>query len=194
MSPESSRPRHEQGELENLMARYQQSDASAVNALVEKLSAQFFQFFLAQARERARAEDLLQDFWLRIHGARHTYRPSEPLLPWLYAIARRVRVDQYRKTRRTRTHEVQVETLPEPPAERAAPSPVVDLEAALQTLPESQKEVVLMLKVSGLSLEEVARATHSSVGSVKQKAHRAYTKLRALLETAGRGRTTGHAV
>jgi RNA polymerase sigma-70 factor (ECF subfamily) len=35
-----------------------------------------------------------------------------------------------------------------------------------------------MLKVAGMSLEEVARATSSSVGSVKQKAHRAYEKLR----------------
>lgn len=35
-----------------------------------------------------------------------------------------------------------------------------------------------MLKVEGLSLEEVARATSSTVGSVKQKAHRAYKKLR----------------
>jgi RNA polymerase sigma-70 factor (ECF subfamily) len=35
-----------------------------------------------------------------------------------------------------------------------------------------------MLKVSGLSLEEVARATGSSVGAVKQRAHRAYEKLR----------------
>jgi RNA polymerase sigma-70 factor (ECF subfamily) len=36
-----------------------------------------------------------------------------------------------------------------------------------------------MLKVAGMSLEEVARATSSSVGSVKQKVHRAYEKLRA---------------
>ncbi len=41
-----------------------------------------------------------------------------------------------------------------------------------------------MLKVEGMSLEEVARATSSSVGSVKQKAHRAYKKLR---ETIGAG-------
>jgi RNA polymerase sigma-70 factor (ECF subfamily) len=38
-----------------------------------------------------------------------------------------------------------------------------------------------MLKVAGMSLEEVARATSSSVGSGKQKAHRAYEKLRRLL-------------
>jgi RNA polymerase sigma-70 factor, ECF subfamily len=39
-----------------------------------------------------------------------------------------------------------------------------------------------MLKVNGLSLEEVARATSSTVGAVKQKAHRAYQQLRNLLE------------
>jgi RNA polymerase sigma-70 factor (ECF subfamily) len=61
----------------------------------------------------------------------------------------------------------------------------VDLDVLLASLPESQREVVMMLKISGLSLEEVARATSSSVGSVKQKAHRAYDKLRELLTSAG---------
>ena len=56
-----------------------------------------------------------------------------------------------------------------------------DLVNMLGQLPESQREVVLMLKVSGMSLEEVARATSSSVGAIKQKAHRAYAKLRELL-------------
>ena len=45
--------------------------------------------------------------------------------------------------------------------------------------------MIAMLKVSGLSLEEVARATRSSVGSVKQKAHRAYDKLRKGLAGMG---------
>jgi RNA polymerase sigma-70 factor (ECF subfamily) len=51
----------------------------------------------------------------------------------------------------------------------------------LRDLPESQREVILMLKVSGMSIEEVARATASTIGSVKQKAHRAYEKLRRVL-------------
>jgi len=54
--------------------------------------------------------------------------------------------------------------------------------ALLAALPESQREVIALLKVSGMSLEEVARATSNSVGSVKQKAHRAYERLRQLLE------------
>jgi RNA polymerase sigma-70 factor (ECF subfamily) len=43
-----------------------------------------------------------------------------------------------------------------------------------------------MLKVSGMTMEEVARATSSSVGSVKQKAHRAYRKLHDLLARGAR--------
>jgi RNA polymerase sigma-70 factor (ECF subfamily) len=164
------------------MARYQQSDAAATSILIESLSGQFFRFFLGQVRNRAQAEDLLQDFWLRIHLARHTYRPTEPVLPWMYAIARRVKVDQYRKNRRISGNEVQVDKLPDAAAPKPSDSGATDFRRLLGSLPESQREVILMLKVSGLSLEEVARATRSSIGSVKQKAHRAYTKLRELIE------------
>jgi RNA polymerase sigma-70 factor (ECF subfamily) len=59
------------------------------------------------------------------------------------------------------------------------------LEALLAPLSESQREVIEMLKVAGMSLEEVARATSSTVGSVKQKVHRAYKKLREAMSTGG---------
>ena len=49
----------------------------------------------------------------------------------------------------------------------------------------SEREVILMMKVAGMSLEEVARATSSSVGSVKQKVHRAYGKLRDRMNAMG---------
>jgi RNA polymerase sigma-70 factor (ECF subfamily) len=167
--------------VEALMVAYQQSDQQAAAALVAQLSPPIFHFFLVQSRNRAEAEDLLQDFWLRIHKARATFRPGEPLLPWLYAIARRVRVDHYRKNRGVREHEVAAEQLPEkalPDAPRPATPKIADL---LQSLPESQREVLLLLKVSGMSLEEVARSTGVTVGSVKQKAHRAYESLRKRL-------------
>jgi RNA polymerase sigma-70 factor (ECF subfamily) len=172
-------------ELESLMVRYQQGDLSAASELVARLSPALHRFFMVQFVSRRYADDLLQETWLRIHEVRHTYRPGEPVLPWLYAIARHIRVDQYRKARRIETREQQVERLPEAAVFDRASG--VDLNALLGSLPESQREVVVMLKVSGMSLEEVARATSSSVGSVKQKAHRAYEKLRELLTSAGFG-------
>jgi RNA polymerase sigma-70 factor (ECF subfamily) len=56
----------------------------------------------------------------------------------------------------------------------------------LEKLPDSQREVILMLKVSDMSLAEVARATSSTVGAIKQKAHRAYARLREIIEKEGK--------
>jgi len=166
-------------DLNDLMVRYQQADSTAAALLIDEVSPRIHRFFLMQEISRRSADDLLQETWLKIHQARHTYRPGEPVLPWIYAIARHVRVDNYRKTRRVEIHEQQVEMLPERAGNLPALNRAPDLESLLAGLPESQREVIVMLKVSGMSLEEVARATRSSVGSVKQKAHRAYEKLRA---------------
>jgi RNA polymerase sigma-70 factor (ECF subfamily) len=173
-------------DIESLMVRYQRGDFSAAGALVKLLSPQLHRFFLVQFVSRRYADDLLQETWLRIHQIRHTYRPGEPVLPWLYAIARNIRVDHYRKAQRAGIREESLDeshAIAQPAESGAAQTP--DLEAILATLPESQREVIAMLKVGGMSLEEVARATSSSVGSVKQKAHRAYEKLRERLSEIG---------
>jgi RNA polymerase sigma-70 factor (ECF subfamily) len=163
------------------MARYQQGDGAAAAALVELLSPPLLRFFATQMGSRADAGDMLQDAWLRIHRVRHTYRAGEPLLPWVYAIARRVRVDSFRKRRRIGAREVAGAVLPERPAEAARTSELPPFEELVAVLPESQREVVTLLKVNGLTIEEVARATSSTEGAVKQKAHRAYERLRAVL-------------
>jgi RNA polymerase sigma-70 factor (ECF subfamily) len=92
-------------------------------------------------------------------------------------------VDSYRKRRRIAVREVAVEVRCRSPLLRAAPIDLPAFDQLIADLPASQREVLTMLKVNGLSLEEVARATSSSVGSVKQKAHRAYERLRGLLQS-----------
>ena len=145
------------------MARYQEGDFAAATALIDRISPQLYRFFLGQFASRPDADDLLQETWLRIHRVRHTYRPGEPVLPWFYAIARHVRVDHYRKAVRRTAREQRLEEI----SQLAATAPVEtwkgdDLQALLAPLPESQREVIEMLKVAGMSLEEVARATSSS--------------------------------
>lgn len=176
-------------DLTVLMASYQQGDSAAAAALVRRLSPALHRFFLMQYISRRHADDLLQETWLRIHEVRHTYRRGLPVLPWLYAIARNVRVDHYRRVHRAEGREERLEEgfdVPEvsaasPAGVEASPAGVPDVERLMAALPESQREVIVMLKVSGMSLEEVARATSSTVGSVKQKAHRAYETLRKRL-------------
>jgi len=174
-------------DLPSLMARYGAGDSAAATALVNQLSPQLHRFFLLQLLSRSHADDLLQETWLRIHKVRHTFRSGHPVLPWVYAIARHVRSDHYRKAYRVERREEPLDDhgdFPQasPPSSAGAPC----LESLLAMLPESQREVIYMLKVSGMSLEEVARATSSSVGAVKQKAHRAYETLRKGLTDTGK--------
>ncbi len=174
---------HSGENLEMLMVRYQQGDFAAATVLIDRISPRLQRFFLAKSPSRADADDLLQETWLRIHKVRHTYRPGEPALPWFYAIARHIRVDHYRRSVRDATGERALEEISKDVS--SVRRQAGELEALLAPLSEGQREIIAMLKVEGMSLEEVARATSSSVGSVKQKVHRAYKKLRQTIGAAG---------
>jgi RNA polymerase sigma-70 factor (ECF subfamily) len=152
-------------DIEHLMARYQQADPVASAALIKLLSPQLYRFFAGRMGTQTDAEDMLQDVWLRIRPVRQTYRPGEPVL------------------------ETCVDVLQEPSVSKDEKACLPRFEELVAALPESQREVVTMLKVDGLSIEAVARATSSAVGAVKEKAHRAYERLRKLLEHTQRAQT-----
>lgn len=172
--------------LPDLMARYQAADSAAADALVAALNPILARFYFALTGEARLVEDLLQECWLRIHRARHSYRPGQPVLPWVFAIARHTRIDSYRRWQRSAGRESNIDDVSRHPA--TDPRDLLDarLQAgaildALQSLPEGQREVLMMLKVGDMSVEEVARATGSTAAAVKQKAYRAYQAIRQLL-------------
>jgi len=168
-------------ELRTLMTQYQSADPAALDELVRRVSPPLLRYFSSSQFGRNDAEDMVQDCWLRIHRSRHTYRSSEPVMPWIYAIARHTRLDAYRKRRRLAAREVLVASVPENLHQETPDLRQDDFERLVATLPDSQREVLFMLKVSGMSLEEIARASASTVGAVKQKARRAYSTLRRAL-------------
>ena len=71
------------------------------------------------------------------------------------------------------------------PGQETAAAPMSEI---LACLPEGQREILVMLKGCGMTLEEAARATSSTVGAVKQKAHRAYERLRRAIQQRRQGR------
>jgi RNA polymerase sigma-70 factor (ECF subfamily) len=171
------------------MRLYQQADPAAPAALVALLSPPLLRFFRFNAASREQAEDLLQETWLKIHRMRHSHRPGDRVLPWVYAIAHHVRIDGYRRTRRIAAHETAIDPVPEP-ASPSDPAGSLHFESLMAALPEAQREVVIMLKATGMTVDEVARATSSTIGAVKLKAHRAYERLRELLESPPRPKRT----
>lgn len=177
---------HEARILKELMVLYQQGDSAAANELVMMLNRTLARYMYATSLGALNLDDLLQECWLRIHKARGSYRAGEPVMPWVLAIARHVRIDCYRKWQRTSGRET--ELLDTSDEGRRNPQTSWDTAIAaeslmrlIQVLPESQREVIVMLKVTGMSTQEVALAIGSTPAAVKQKAYRAYQSIRAAL-------------
>jgi RNA polymerase sigma-70 factor (ECF subfamily) len=85
---------------EELMAAYRAGEARAFERLYALLGPRLHGFFMRSFNNRAMADDLLQTTMLKIHRARGDFRDGLRVRPWVFSIAARVRLDEYRKRRR----------------------------------------------------------------------------------------------
>ena len=160
------------------MARAQAGDGEAYRALLDDLGPAVLSFLSRRVADRDDLADAYQDTLLAMHRARHTYQPSRPIEPWLFAIARNIASDYGRRRRRRGGHEVLMATLPERPVE-AERDIGPQLDAALRRLPNRQREALQLLKFQGLSVAEAAARAGTTPGALKVRAHRAYVALKA---------------
>jgi RNA polymerase sigma-70 factor (ECF subfamily) len=162
------------------MAAAQRGDAAAYAALLNDVGPVVLSFLRRRVRSHEEAEDLYQDVFFALHRARHTYEPSRPLEPWLFAIARHVVADHLERRHARAAREVLVDDPPQAAVEGDGYARR-QLEQVLDRMPASQREALELLKVDGLSIERAARRAGTSPGALKVRAHRAYKTLRHLL-------------
>ena len=164
------------------MERVQRGDREAYGALLVDVSAPLLHFLRRRIRDPHELEDVYQDTLVAVHRARHTYDPSRPFDPWLFAIARHVVIDHLRRRATQASRELLVDDVPDVPADAAAADPAQPrLAEALGRLPAAQREAFEMLKLDGLSVAAAAARAGVTTGALKVRAHRAYKALRALL-------------
>jgi RNA polymerase sigma-70 factor (ECF subfamily) len=137
---------------------------------------------LARAGQPAdQSEDIVQDILLAVHLKRHTWDPTAPFAPWLFAIARNKLIDSLR--RRGRRIFVNIEdfadTIPSEPAAEIAPAS--EVAAQLQSLPTRQREVLQSIAVDSVSIKDTAAKFAMSEGAVRVALHRGLAKLTAKL-------------
>lgn len=175
--------------LDRAMDRYAGGEDGAFAELYDGLAPRLFAFLLRQTRDRARAEDVVQQTMLQIHRARGRFIPGAHVVPWAFAIARRLLIDQHRR----RGREVLSSTDDEATGEllvsldaaadelAIAKEALAKVDAELRRLPENQRVAFELIKQEGLSVAEAAEALGTTVAAVKLRAHRAYESLRAAL-------------
>lgn len=160
------------------MERVQGGDGEAYRALLDDIGPAVLHFLRRRIVNAADVDDVYQEVFIALHRARHTYQPSRPLEPWLFAIARNVAADFRRRQRTRALREVLVESIPERGAE-ADRDLQPELARALDALPPGQREALTMLKFEGLSVAEAAARAGTTTGALKVRAHRAYRALKA---------------
>lgn len=166
------------------MTGYQAGSLEAFESLYQRLAPALLGYLASLCWNRGRAEDLLQETFLQIHRSRHTYRPSRPVRPWTFAIARHTfLMDRRARARRSRVETSPAGDLPELPVpaevERLAERrQVLD---AISTLSEERREAVILHHVFGFTFAEIGGLLGIREGTAKLRAHRAILALRERL-------------
>ena len=174
--------------------------------LVEEHLNGLFGTALRLTRNRATAQDLLQETFLRAWRSFHTFRPGTNARAWLYRILMNAYIDQYRKASREPEIVDQDDVdefylyskVQESDEFRRAGNPEeaflqtlmdADVKAALEGLPETFRAVVILADIEGFSYKEIAEILGIPIGTVMSRLHRGRRQLQVTLwEYARRAR------
>ena len=167
-------------ELRELIRRIGLGEEEALVSLYERTKSAVYGFALSISKNHADAEEIMQDTFLAVDANAERYQPVGSPMAWILTITRNLAYGRLRQAKR----EAPVEELPE---EGAAPifqeqtENRMVLEAALQTLKEEERQIVMLHAVSGLCHREVAAIMGMSLSGVLSKYHRALAKLQKQL-------------
>jgi RNA polymerase sigma-70 factor (ECF subfamily) len=178
------------------MERYADGDDDAFGDLYDCLAPRLQRFLRRRVRRSDQVDDFMQQTLLAIHRARGSFIRGAAVMPWAFAIARRLVIDAARRKGR------EISLDPAEQAQRLAELVAVGDEAdeillakalaravgsTLFGLPESQRLAYELVKVDGLSCADAAEVLGVSVGTLKVRVHRAVEALRETVEKGSTG-------
>lgn len=161
------------------MDRYADGDTSAFSVLYDELAPRLRAMLRRKGCDSALTEDLIQQTFLRLHCARAHYRRGQEVVPWAFAIARRLLIDTWRH-RSVEQRRVPDETpeLPGPEDQLIAHETAQALADGIERLAPQHREAFTLVKLDGLSIEQTAQVLGTTVTAIKLRVHRAYRALR----------------
>jgi RNA polymerase sigma-70 factor, ECF subfamily len=143
-------------------------------------------FAVSLARRHDKADDLVQETVMKAWGKQESFQPGTSMRAWLFTILRNEFYSQMRRKGRE---------LPDPDGvfagnlathpEQYGKLDMADFKTALDTLPDDQREVIVLIGASGFSYEEAAEIAGVAVGTIKSRVNRARVKLQELLAVDG---------
>jgi RNA polymerase sigma-70 factor, ECF subfamily len=167
-----------------LVARCQAGDAEAFETLYRQHASRLYTLASRMAGSPEDGEDLLQEIFLQVHRKLGSFKGEAALGTWIYRLALNHCLD-YVRSRQAKMSKL-TETLEavrsfEPIARRETPIARMDLERALERLPDGCREAFVLHDVEGFDHKEVGNLLGIAEGTSKSQVFKARAKLRALL-------------
>lgn len=179
---------------ETLARRIQNGDRLAVDPLVERHYSPLIGYlYRMTGGDRALAEDLAHETFVRAITNIAQYQHPRPFKAWLYAIATNAARNHYKSADQRRTTNAD-DTFFDLPDDHPVEAPLIEGEeaaaviAALGALPDHQREVVLLYYYQQFSLQEIAETLHIPLGTVKSRLSIGISRLRDRMKAMDYGR------
>lgn len=177
--------------LEELIVLSQQNDFKALEELIKREQKDVYAAFSYLCSKKENVSDLTQEALLRVAKNIQNLKNPKLFKSWLNQIITNLFYDELRKTQRKpdtisldeeteNTHPIKFQLLDKKckPHEKCVTSELEQIiKKAILNLPNQFKIVIILRELQGLSYEEIAQVTHSSVGTVKSRIARARGKL-----------------
>jgi RNA polymerase sigma-70 factor (ECF subfamily) len=178
----------EAGDAPRFLDRLRAGDAPAFEELVMAYQHRVFGVALRMLGNRAEAEDVAQEAFVRAHRALGEFRGDAKLSTWLYAITSRLCLNRLASGERRMARQGEDTLLrlsdagPRPDAALERLELETALGRAIAELPEDRRIVVVLRDLEGLPYEEIAHVLELELGTVRSRLHRARAELKEKLE------------
>jgi RNA polymerase sigma-70 factor (ECF subfamily) len=153
---------------------------SAFARLLETLRPDLVRFAFWLARDRAVAEDVVQETLIRARKSREELKDSAAARPWLLTIVRREHARLYERKRLPTVDVEQVEALGDPALASDGDAGLEDLRRAILQLPDEYREPLVLQVLGGLTTAEIAAELKLTQPAVLTRLFRARNRLRTI--------------
>lgn len=176
------RRRLDEEELDTLLQRIASGDREALADLYHRVRTTVYALALSYLKNAQDAEDATQDAFVQFWESAPSYRPAGKAVAWMLTVTRNLCLMRLRKAQHDGSlSEEEWAALPELP-HGLAPEERLALSAAMETLDEQERRIVLLYAVTGWKHREIAALLELPLPTVLSKYHRALKKLRKRLE------------
>lgn len=169
----------------DLIHRAKDGDLGAFETLYDCYVPRVFGLCLRMVGDSTLAEEITQDIFVRVWEKLHLFRRGSSFTPWLLAVAVNEGKGHWRSSRKKEERELQME-LSDTSGEgysqpTCRPAEKINLDKAIEKLPERDRQVFVLHDVEGYRHEEIAGMLGVTAGTTKAQLHRARRMLREVL-------------